>query len=354
MQNFEDFKKPNFDELYNSYKNMETRTPQEESYFKFLEYSKNNGDVSKFYFTFPYFKGGDPHAELHHYTFPWVREVVSHEKRIVVIHHLIRSWFKFAEQAGIISWFNYGNAIGWYFNGLNLPWDNDVDVQVSISDLDKIGRSHNNTLIVEDPNLGSNLFWLHTDPYYLRENINQFIDARYIDIITGLYIDISAVWYDDTKPPQNIKLKEGEVAIRCKHKNWFSFSDIFPIKRTIFEGAQAYMVRDVEDCILKSYGKRPITVMNFQHHNWQADIGLWVPNEVCENAAVPKTKDRFTEDGELTFYGACNNTDLLNYYYQLKPAIDLKRKEAELIKAGKKHKRVYKRITSNIKVLQLR
>lgn len=330
-QDPQDFEKPDFEGLYKKYETMKNRSPEDEKYFKFLQYSKLNPDVRQFYFTFPTLKI-DNQAELHHYTFPWVRQVISHEQRITVIHHLIRSWFKFAEQADLISWFNYGNSIGWYFNAMNLPWDNDIDVQVSINDLDKIGRFHNNTLIIEDPNIGDNLFWLHTDPFYLKENIEQFIDARYIDIKTGIYIDISALWHDSVSPPLKVRVKEGEIGIRCKHKNWFAFSDIFPIKRTIYEGAQSYKVRDIPSALIKEYGRRPMKVFHFANHNWQPDIGLWVQDNICYLNTIPK--NRFDEDGNLTLEGACNNIELLEQYNRAKPANDLHRKEVELIEKG--------------------
>ncbi|CCH46202.1 hypothetical protein BN7_5793 [Wickerhamomyces ciferrii] len=330
----EDFKKPDVPALLKTYQDISNPSREEEKYTNFLKYSVENvGKADKFYFIFPFIQI-DSKAELHHYNFPWIKHIISHEERIQVIHHLIRSWFKYAEHAHIVSWFNYGNLIGWYFNAQNLPWDNDVDVQVSIQDQDKIGRFHNNTLVIENPKLGDHLFWIQTNPYYMQQKDNQFIDARYIDVKTGIYIDISALWESERAKPKDIKPKEGEIAFHCKHYNWFVFSDIFPLRRTIYEGAQAYMPNNIEGILKRFYGNKAINNWNIFDHNWQPDIGLWVPNQICEMDLVPKTEDRFDSNGELTLFGACNNTDLLEEWRNAKPTYEIHKKEHEAIKKG--------------------
>jgi len=330
----EDFKQPNVPELIKEYESISSPTAEETKYLNFLKYSNAEvGNADKFYFIFPFIQA-DSRAEMHHYNFPWIKQIIAHEERIQVVHHLIRSWFKYAEHAQIISWFNYGNLIGWYFNAQNLPWDNDVDVQVSIKDADKIGRYHNNTLVIENPQNGDHIFWLQTNPYYLQQNDKQFIDARYIDIKAGIYIDISALWETETPRPGNIKPKDGEIAFHCKHYNWFVFSDIFPLRRTIYEGAQGYMPNNIEGILDRFYGQKAMKKWNIFDHNWQPDIGLWVPNEICEGEAIPQTEDRFDQDGQLTLYGACNNVDLLHEWKAAKKTFKNHLKEHEAIKAG--------------------
>lgn len=330
----EDFKQPDVPALIKEYEAIDNPTREEIKYLNFLKFSNAEvGNINKFYFIFPWIQI-DSKAEMHHYNFPWIKQIISHEERIQVVHHLIRSWFKYCEHAGIISWFNYGNLIGWYFNAQNLPWDNDVDVQVSIKDQDKIGRYHNNTLIIENPKNGDHIFWLQTNPIYLQQNNAQFIDSRYIDIKTGIYIDISALWEDKTPRPGNIKPKDGEIAIHCKHYNWFTFSDIFPLRRTIYEGAQAYMPNGIEPILKRFYGDKAINNWNIFDHNWQPDIGLWVPNQICEKNKVPPTESRFDGDGQLTLFGACNNTDLLHEWKSSRKVYQNHLKEHQAIKAG--------------------
>lgn len=327
------FAKPNVDEIYLKYLKMTDRSPMDEKYYRFLNYSKHNAVSNEnFNHNRIFFSTANIQTDqglLAHYTFPWVQRILSSEERIVVIHHLSRSWFKFAEQAGVISWFNYGNAIGWYFNSMNLPWDNDIDVQLSIADLDNLGKKFNNTLIVEDPKLGDRLFWFQTGPYYLQENIHQYIDARYIDVKTGCYIDITALWYDVLESSKDPTV----FTIHCKHNNWFSYDDIFPLKRTLFEGAQAYMVRNIRELIYAHYGSHPFKQVREKGHNWQPDIGLWIPDNICPGFFAQR-KNKFDENGDLTIRGACGNEELQELYRKIKPAWEIHKKEIELLEKG--------------------
>lgn len=320
------FDRPNIDDRIRQFESKESPTLKEIEYLDFLKFSKENvAKAHKFFFTFPNIRA-DTKAEMHHYNFPWLQEIIQHQERTKVIHHLIRTWFKFCEHAGVVSWFNYGNLIGWYFNGLNLPWDNDVDVQVSIDDLDKLGKYYNNTLIVENREIGNAIFWFYTDPFYLQQKDNQFIDARLIDANAGIYIDVSALWKDESK---DMKPKDGEITFRCKHYNWFYFSDIFPLRRTLFEGAQGYMPNNFE-VILNRFYNRVFEKLNVFNYNYQEDLGMWVSNQICENDKIPK--ERFDKNEQLTLFGACNNTKLLNDYNELRPYYESHKRSLKILK----------------------
>ncbi|ODV59200.1 uncharacterized protein ASCRUDRAFT_37987 [Ascoidea rubescens DSM 1968] len=332
------------DQLLNDLNQKSQKTKlstEEKNYRSFLQYSKDFQDQERFYFTFPFIHI-DNDAELHHYNFPFIKQIITHDERLHVIHHLVRSWFKFCENYGIVTWINYGNLIGWWFNAQNLPWDNDVDVQVSIQDLDKIGRLYNNSLIVENPKNGNALFWLQTDPFYPHDGLGKnFIDARFIDTRTGIYIDVSALWNTPNDPPNNLypsdmseDEKKKQVEVHCKHWQWFLLTDIFPLRRTIYEGAQAYIPRKIETILNRFYSDRAITETRIFKHNYQEDISLWVPDEICNDK--PNVDQRFDENGFLTIEGACNNSLLKSAYDTSKDAIELHRKEFELYKDGDK------------------
>jgi phosphorylcholine metabolism protein LicD len=333
-QKFEDFKQPDIDKLIKKYNSIERPTREEKKHLEFLRYSKANvGNADKFYFTFPFIQA-DTRAELHHYTFPWVKQIISPKERTVVVHHLVRSWFKFCEQAGVVSWFNYGNLIGWYRNSRNMPWDNDVDVQLSISDMDILGKNWNNSLIVENPEVGDRMFWFQTNPYYMQQKDNQFIDARFIDVKSGIYIDISALWHSGRDPPGEFKdIEKKESLYHCKHYNWFSHDEIFPLRRTLYEGAQAYAPNKYDAILMKFYGEKSKSATNNYDHNWQPDIGVWVPNQVCENSRIPKK--RFDNSSELTLFGACNNTEVWQEWNETRKAYEIHKKEFALLQRGR-------------------
>lgn len=311
-------------------KSKDNLSPSDQKYKDFLQYAKDHAEQDRFYFTFPGLRV-DANAELHHYNFPFLRQIISHEERIAVIHHLVRSWFKVCENYGIVTWINYGNLIGWWFNAQNLPWDNDIDAQVLIQDLNRLGRELNNTLFVENPKNGNGLFWFQTNHVYLQQGTgNNFIDARFIDARTGIYIDILALWHTDHQPGENFDITpemvkqdpDKNMLVHCKHLQFFALSDLFPLRRTIFEGAQAYIPRKVERILKRFYGNRPFESFKCFDHNYQADIGTWVPDEICRDPPTGLVS-RFNDRGDITLAGACGNRDLQDQFNKAKDAIEL-------------------------------
>lgn len=330
----EDFQMPSIDALIKEFKEKKNKTPSDERYLKFLRYSKDNvADANVFNFPYPQLHV-DKDLQLHHYNYPWVKQMLSVKERSTVVHHLIRSWFKLCEQADVISWFNYGNLIGWYRYSRNLPWDTDVDVQLSIADLDKLGRHWNNSLVIENPKHGNGLFWLQTTPFYLQQNDEQFIDARYIDVKSGIYIDVSALWLSERDTPEKYRNEPREEVYNCKHYNWFPSSMLFPLRRTLYEGGQAYTIKNYSRFLLDQYGSISKTQMNNNQYNFQEDIGMWVPDEVCTRERAPVTEDRFDSAGELTLIGACNNTVILEEWRGSKKLHAIHKEEFKLLEAG--------------------
>ena len=88
---------------------------------------------------------------------------------------MIRVWFQLMETYGYTSWINYGNLLGWKFNGLNMPWDTDIDVQMPIVELDRLAMNLNQTLIIENPRFGNARYWLEISPSYIRQGNGKII-----------------------------------------------------------------------------------------------------------------------------------------------------------------------------------
>ncbi|CCH42385.1 hypothetical protein BN7_1930 [Wickerhamomyces ciferrii] len=325
------FKEPNvLDEIIELEKNKFQLTQEERKRLNFLQYSNDHlKEKQPFYFTSVQVEIDNKDAILHHYNYPWMKKILCPEERIKIIHHMIRSWFKFAEQAQVVTWFNYGNLYGWYFNGQNLPWDNDVDVQISVQDQDKLGQYYNNTLVIENPELGDHLFFYQTNPWYLQPHQGQHIDSRYIDVRSGIYIDISCLWLDqsiehyDKEDQENEEKAKDEGKdipekvlrqIHCKNNRRFPLDDIFPLRRTLFEGAQGYMPYKPKKVLWDTYGNGCTDKKYNKDHNWQKDIGMWIQNQICENEMIPPTDQRFDDNGDLTLKGACNDTEILETF----------------------------------------
>lgn len=330
------FDKPNVGQIIKDLESQKSLTEEQQRELDFVKYSKAQlPNAHRFYWLFPFF-GYDKIDEFHHYTFPFVKQMILSKERSTMVHHLGRSWFKFTEYAGVVSWFGYGNLIGWYRHSRNLPWDPDIDVVLSIKDLTKKSKKFNASLVVENPENGHNLFYFQTTPYFYQHRDNQMIDARYIDVRTGIYIDISCLWNDNDRDiPDRFKNEAPETIYHCKNYNWFSHRELFPLRRTLYEGAQAYAPNDYKAILLAKYGEKSMTATNNFGHNWQPDIGVWVPNEICDEKTVPAKEKRFDKNGELTLTGACNDTNILEEWSRFRDLYTIHNKEQKLLEKGK-------------------
>ena len=173
-----------------------------------------------------------------------------------------------------------------------MPWDTDVDIQMPIAELDQLGRRLNGTLFLEDPRYGNARWYLKVAPHYVRQgNGRNFVDARFIDVTTGLYIDISALSISTYEPPKDLfeGLTEAErqsvIPVHCKNFNWQLLLELLPLKYTTFEGGAAYIPNQISRILDRKYGHSSYTLkMHFHRHNYQEDISMWVPDRVCKSA----------------------------------------------------------------------
>lgn len=153
---------------------------------------------------------------LDHFDFRFFRFNVKEEDALLhqlIVHRLTRVWFKLCREFGVPTWLNHGPLIGWWWNGLTMPYDSDIDVQLPIQSLMKLAKLVNDTLIYDfineeeyindekkiDSNaeLGLRSFYFEVaDSFVTRTNllsVRNNIDARLLDTSTGIYIDITAL-----------------------------------------------------------------------------------------------------------------------------------------------------------------
>lgn len=112
------------------------------------------------------------------------------------LNSMIRTFLKFTRANGLITWLSHGTLYGHLYNGLSFPWDDDFDMQMPISHLNKMAEFFNQSLILEDPREGNGRFFLDFNSAITvrsHGNGNNNIDARFIDVDTGVYIDITGL-----------------------------------------------------------------------------------------------------------------------------------------------------------------
>lgn len=141
---------------------------------------------------------------------------------------LAQAYFETMTNLGIETWIMHGTLLGWWWNQKVMPWDNDLDVQVSEAALWFLWDNgyhlsqHEFAIANGTDNTTTNKrrFVLEINPNFKRrhqqDNFNR-IDGRWIDIDSGLFIDLTAVREDYNAPVADGK----PGALMCKDQHTF-------------------------------------------------------------------------------------------------------------------------------------
>lgn len=128
---------------------------------------------------------------------------------------LMQSYLATMADLGAETWIIHGTLLGWWWNRKVaaplaqdqtqiltyvqiLPWDSDIDVQMTNSTVDFLAKNYNMTVhTYKERDYMLEVNPKYTDPSY-KDYLNV-IDARWIDYQTGLFIDITAIRPHATK-----------------------------------------------------------------------------------------------------------------------------------------------------------
>lgn len=243
-------------------------------------------------------------SEARHYDWRFFRGELSFEENLQGLHELARAWSSFTRAAGILSWYAHGSLLGWKWNGLTMPWDTDHDVQMPIVEVDKLGRFWNRTLVVQ----GDKKYLIDVSPWYVernRGNRHNLIDARFIDIHSGMFIDITGL----------AKLSHTYM---CKNLHSYSLKQLSPLHLSTFEGSPSFIPNDVDGVLLSEY--KHYNEVQTGQWRFNSIIRLWETTILCDVANYRRLRCPLAdipdkcEDWE---YGTCDNT-MLRYFEMTK------------------------------------
>ncbi|KAJ6119429.1 hypothetical protein N7523_003709 [Penicillium sp. IBT 18751x] len=188
---------------------------------------------------------------------------------------LIQTYLSTMDSIGAETWIMHGSLLSWWWNQKLFPWDNDLDVQISEPTIHFLAEYYNMTEHHFDlPGVtDGRTYLLEINPNYVvrstKDRLNV-IDARWIDMSSGLFIDITAVRKDDSKRANGQK-----GALMCKDRHHYEEDQIFPLRQSYFEDVPVKIPYAYTDLLVEEYGSRSLSNKNFQGHEFNEDSKLW-------------------------------------------------------------------------------
>lgn len=183
-------------------------------------------------------------------------EPVDEETRKDSLRHLIRSYLQTFRSLGVETWLAHGTLLGWWWNGRFMPWDTDLDTQVSGTTLLWLGANlnmttHNYTYTDDAGEVKTREYLLDVNTFVserVRGDGNNVIDARWIDKRNGLFIDITGL--SETEPVTMPGIWN------CKNYHRYSTRDLYPLRETIFEDTPALVPYNFDKILTKEYSQK--------------------------------------------------------------------------------------------------
>lgn len=225
-------------------------------------------------------------ALLHYDARYFVGEEVPYARHRYVLRGLITSYLNFFELQGYETWIAHGTLLGWWWNGRIMPWDLDLDVQVTANTMQFMADNYNRTEHAwnytvphehgKHNEIVQTKYLFDINPHHNDTEVDRMniIDARWIDMSTGMYVDLTVL---KERNPAN---KPGVWS--CTNNHRYLSSDLWPLRRTEFEGVPALIPREFEKILAEEYGRKGLVKEDFNEHFWNHKIKQWVMNDVDE------------------------------------------------------------------------
>ena len=181
---------------------------------------------------------------------------------------------------GAETWLCHGTLLGWWWNRKSLPWDSDVDVQMTVSTVSFLAGFYNMTVhnycgaddahgvvgVEGEGRVGGRRekrgpvkqYMLEINPGWTDgrfEDRLNVIDGRWIDMETGLFIDITAV--------RVLPGSQGKV-LASKDRHQEKTEDLFPLRDSLFEGRPVKVPYNYAKILAEEYGSRALTKLEHQ------------------------------------------------------------------------------------------
>lgn len=191
---------------------------------------------------------------------------------------LIRAYLSTMEDIGVETWLMHGSLLGWFWNRKIMPWDTDIDVQITERSMQHLADYYN--MSVHHFNFpGSNMghdYLLEINPNWANPSstdVDNKIDGRWVDMTSGLYVDMTTLRW-----AKRAEARGRESSMMCKDGHRYEHKDIFPLRDTGFEGVPAKVPFAYANVLTEEYGASSLTDTIYKKHRYDVDLQEWVLN----------------------------------------------------------------------------
>ncbi|KAF3764470.1 hypothetical protein M406DRAFT_29237, partial [Cryphonectria parasitica EP155] len=149
----------------------------------------------------------------------FAKDVLPYSEQKDALKNLVQTYLATFAELGIETWLMHGSLLGWWWGQKVLPWDTDIDVQVTEESMHYLASYYNmSTFHYKTSRMPYGKYYmLEVNPNYINReqtDTSNVIDARWIDTDSGMFIDITTVRYNLTHPA-------GEGILSCKDGHEF-------------------------------------------------------------------------------------------------------------------------------------
>lgn len=213
---------------------------------------------------YKYFHEAGSTYTLTHYDARYYKGIVPYASHRTVLTHLIRSYLTTFAALGLETWLAHGTLLGWWWNGRTMPWDWDLDVQVSGDTMAELAARFNMTLhdyayVDEDGADRTRTYLLDVNPFGTKVDRGgglNVIDARWIDVETGMFVDITNLMERDPRGRPGV--------LSCKNHHRYAPTDLYPLRESEFEGVAALVPWEFEKILVAEYGAKSLVVTEWE------------------------------------------------------------------------------------------
>ncbi|RLV83016.1 Protein MNN4 [Meyerozyma sp. JA9] len=358
----------------------DTRSQSVQLYKQSLEYSLAEANPPKYFKEAKILKKEANWAHGGHYDWRFFSGLINFtDRQPPVLHGLLQAYLKFTNANNITTWVAHGSLLSWYWNGVAFPWDNDIDVQMPIQDLHRLSQDFNQSMIVDlggesGQEVRYGRYFIDCGTFISHRtagNGNNNIDARFIDVDTGFYIDITGLAISDEKAPTRYndllppELSRQSVdatitdqsrneylqAYNCRHHHFARLSELSPLSLSAVEGQYAYVPANYERVLMNEYGVKGIVHEVFKIFTFVPRFQLWIATRdlrrFTNNHDIKWSDDQtwknWREQDYIQFLS--QNEELLTEYVATRKMTQL---HSEEMKLRRKHKNSEKFVVSRI------